>query len=74
MRRVSCDDQVDDRQPMQREWALLTVRNMCDGSPEVQAEVAALKAVGIVQAPELAALGVKAELTEEGKVRLTRTP
>ena len=57
---------------MQREWALMAVRNLCMDCAAVQAEIASLKAVGVVQTPELAALGVKAELTEDGKVRLSR--
>jgi hypothetical protein len=66
--------QVDARHPMQREWALLAVRNMCMDNPDVQEEIASLKAVGVVAAPELAALGVRADLGPDGKVRVTQGP
>ena len=65
---------MDARHPMQREWALLAVRNMCMDNPDVQEEIASLKAVGVVAAPELAALGVRADLGPDGKVRVTQGP
>ncbi len=56
-----------------REWAVLAARHLCmDGAcPAAAAEVAALSAtpLGPAHNPELAGLGLRAQLTREGRVR-----
>lgn len=63
---------VDPQQPMQREWALLAIRHLCDGHAPTQAFIAQLKAIAVVDSPELAALGVKATVNEDGKVDIQK--
>jgi hypothetical protein len=61
--------QVDDWNPLQREWSLLCVGNLCEGNTRVQAAIASLRAQEVAVSPQLAALGVKAEVAD-GKVRV----
>jgi hypothetical protein len=61
---------LDHHNPMLREWALLSVKHLCEDHPGVQAVIASLKAESIVNSPELAALGVKVELDPDGKVTI----
>lgn len=63
---------VDPHHPMLREWALFAVKHLCEDHPGIQDVIASMKAVSVAQTPELAALGVKAELDGDGKVRISK--
>jgi hypothetical protein len=69
--RVLSSTRLDPAHPLQREWAVLAVQAWCAGSARAQAVVAGLRAVAVSEAPELRALGVKAELDDAtGRVRV----
>ena len=64
---------MSDHQPMQREWALMVVRNTCEVSADARQRISQLKATGVEQTPELKSMGLRTELDPEtGQVRLTR--
>ena len=56
-----------------REWALLAVRNVTCGNFENQRAIAALRPKQVVETDEMRRLGIKAEVDEHGKVRVTKT-
>lgn len=57
---------------MRREYALLAVRNLCEGNPQNQALIAALEPQGCSPGMEqgLADMGLEGRLDDQGKVRL----
>ena len=56
-----------------REWAILALRHLCDNNPENQQVIADLRAQGVVETPvELSQLGLKLELNENGKFKVTK--
>ncbi|KAI8850218.1 spinocerebellar ataxia type 10 protein domain-containing protein [Chytridium lagenaria] len=62
---------IDDSNPFLREWSIFAVRNLCDNNPKNQALIASLEARGM--APDdgtLAAAGLKARVTSDGKVKV----
>ena len=63
---------VDVKQPMVREWSLASIKHLCEDHAGVQAAIAGMKAIAVEQSPELAALGVKASLTADGKVAIEK--
>lgn len=63
---------VDPHNPMLREWALLAVKHLTEDHPSIQEYISSMKAITVAQTPELAALGVKADLTPDGKVQIQR--
>ncbi|CBK21561.2 uncharacterized protein [Blastocystis hominis] len=61
------------KHPLQREWALFTIRNLCYGNEENQRYINEFKAEGVAAEPALEKLGVKVEM-DQGKVKVsTRT-
>eukprot|EP00198_Chlamydomonas_reinhardtii_P004947 XP_001694283.1 predicted protein [Chlamydomonas reinhardtii] len=65
---------LDERSPLAREWALWGVRNMAEGSEEVQARIAGLELQTTVETPELQQLGLRLELDKAtGKMKVTKT-
>jgi hypothetical protein len=63
---------VDPHNPMLREWALLAVKHMTEDHVGIQEYISSMQAITVAQTPELAALGVKADLTPEGKVQIRK--
>ncbi|GLC74061.1 hypothetical protein PLESTF_001455700 [Pleodorina starrii] len=62
---------LDEHSPLAREWALWGVRNMCEGSEEVQGRISGLQLQTAVETPELQQLGLKLELDKgTGKLKL----
>lgn len=57
---------LDRQEPTVREWGLLSIRNLCAASAPVCQALEALKARQVSVAPELAAMGVKAAVAEDG--------
>ncbi|KAJ3201630.1 hypothetical protein HDU67_001174, partial [Dinochytrium kinnereticum] len=54
-----------------REWSIFAIRNLCENNPKNQALIASLEARGM--APDdgmLAAAGLKARITPDGKVKI----
>ncbi|GFR50142.1 hypothetical protein Agub_g12294, partial [Astrephomene gubernaculifera] len=65
---------LDDRSPLAREWALWGLRNMCEGSEEVQKRIAGLELQTAVETPELQKLGLRLELDKAtGKMKVSKT-
>jgi len=63
---------MSDSQPMQREWALMLVRNLCEVAPSAQIRISELKARGVTRTAELEQAGVRPVFDPAtGKVKLT---
>ncbi|KAJ3102088.1 Ataxin-10 [Phlyctochytrium planicorne] len=63
---------IDDSNPFIREWSIFAIRNLCENNAKNQALIASMEARGM--APDdgtLAAAGLKARLTPEGKVKIS---
>ena len=65
---------IDARQPVLREWALLALRNLCDGNDANQAAIDALQPLSVAQNPELEALGLRVEMDGSGTCRVRPVP
>ncbi|KAK8946280.1 hypothetical protein KSP40_PGU001839 [Platanthera guangdongensis] len=62
---------TDDDSPFQREWGLLTVRNLLEGNEENQHYVAELQLRDSFNTPEISGLGLKVEVDKNtGRVKL----
>lgn len=62
---------TDDDNPFQREWGLLTIRNLLEGNEENQRYVAELKLQDSVNTPEISGLGLKVEVDKNtGRLKL----
>ncbi|KAK8944232.1 hypothetical protein KSP39_PZI008481 [Platanthera zijinensis] len=62
---------TDDDSPFQREWGLLTVRNLLEGNEENQLYVAELQLQDSFNTPEISGLGLKVEVDKNtGRVKL----
>lgn len=53
---------TDFSNPLTREWALLCIRNACDGNDDVKAYIEQLQPQGVIQDEEMAARGLRVEL------------
>jgi hypothetical protein len=54
-----------------REWAVIAIRNLCENSPEVQAEIAKLTPTGVENTPELNEMQINVQLdAQTGRVRV----
>ncbi|OWZ03644.1 hypothetical protein PHMEG_00024587 [Phytophthora megakarya] len=65
---------IDETNPMIREWSLVALRNLCEGNEANQAYITALRPQGM-DASSSAALDktkMRADIGEDGKVRLTK--
>lgn len=62
---------IHPKHPLQREWALFTVRNLCAANEENQKYIDGFKVEGIASEPALEKLGVKVEM-KDGKVNIKR--
>eukprot|EP01138_Halocafeteria_seosinensis_P006346 gb/GECG01006487.1/.p1 GENE.gb/GECG01006487.1/~~gb/GECG01006487.1/.p1 ORF type:complete len:530 (+),score=64.25 gb/GECG01006487.1/:1-1590(+) len=56
-------------EPLLREWALLTIRNLCEGNEEIQNLIAAYKAEDVANPEEAKRMGLEAKV-EDGKLRV----
>lgn len=57
--------------PLAREWALWTIRNLCQGSEEAQNAIANLQLLQVLDSEELERANVKVKVDEEsGKLRI----
>mmetsp|Transcript_17454 Transcript_17454/g.28193 ORF Transcript_17454/g.28193 Transcript_17454/m.28193 type:complete len:490 (+) Transcript_17454:113-1582(+) len=63
---------VDENSPYLREWAILAIRNLTEGNPMNQEVIANLRLNGTVQNSVIEKAGLKVEMTEDGKAKLTR--
>lgn len=62
---------TDDDSPFQREWGLLTIRNLLEGNEENQLYVAELQLQDSFNTPEISGLGLKVEVDKNtGRVKL----
>ena len=57
--------------PLQREWALFTIRNLCADNEDNQRYIDGFKAQGIASEPALEKLGLKTEV-QDGKMKVER--
>ncbi len=55
-----------------KEWAIVTLRNLCENNVENQAVIASLKTQGILASDELERLGLQAKLEDSGKVTISK--
>lgn len=63
---------VDDRVPLLREWALLAIRNACEGCEEVQRFVEQLAPRAVAPTTALQHTDMRLELDSDGKPRIQR--
>lgn len=63
---------IDDRIPLLREWALMSVRNACEGCGEVQRFVAQLAPRAMAPTTALQHTDMRLELDSEGRPRVRR--
>lgn len=64
----SCN--IDDANPFMQQWALFTIRNLCDGNLKNQKEIAKLEKLGVADSPVLRSMGLSAVEDDQGKIRL----
>ncbi len=65
--------QLDETAPVAREWALWAVRNMCEGNPAIQQQIAGLEVQSTAVSPELQKMGMEVQLDKAtGKLRLVQ--
>mmetsp|Transcript_22918 Transcript_22918/g.64398 ORF Transcript_22918/g.64398 Transcript_22918/m.64398 type:complete len:404 (+) Transcript_22918:28-1239(+) len=62
----------DDTYPYQREWAIVCIRNLCEGNEANQKFIQELAPIKVVDSPELRDQGLQARL-ENGAVKVSRT-
>ncbi|KAI8621433.1 spinocerebellar ataxia type 10 protein domain-containing protein [Chytriomyces sp. MP71] len=64
---------IDDSNPFIKEWSVFAIRNLCDGNFENQKLIESMEAVGLPEGQNdgLAAHGVHAGLSADGRVRIT---
>ncbi len=55
-----------------KEWAIMTLRNLCENNQENQAVIASLKTQDILASEELERLGLQAKLEANGKVTISK--
>lgn len=66
---------LDDTAPLAREWALWSIRNMCQGNEDVQGYIAQFQAVEAVQSEELERMGMELQLDNmTNKLKLVKKP
>ncbi|DAZ96299.1 TPA: hypothetical protein N0F65_008332 [Lagenidium giganteum] len=66
---------IDETNPMIREWALVALRNVCEGNEANQAYISALRPQGVDTANaqvDLERAGVDVQLDEHGKVHVSK--
>lgn len=59
---------LTERRPVQREWALLCVRHMCEYSAAAHEFIDNLRAERVMQTPELDGMGLEATIGETGRL------
>ena len=71
---VLASTQLDDKQPMAREWGLFAIRNLCEDNLENQKEIGDLKPTKVMAIPpELQKQGVSVTLDEAtGKIKYSQ--
>ncbi|KAJ3238268.1 hypothetical protein HDU81_008092 [Chytriomyces hyalinus] len=64
---------IDDQNPFIKEWSVFAIRNLCEGNLENQRLIESMEVVGLPEGQNegLAAHGVRAGLSEDGRVRIT---
>ncbi|KAJ3074206.1 hypothetical protein HDU98_011863 [Podochytrium sp. JEL0797] len=64
---------IDDTNPFIKEWAVFAIRNLCEGNMENQLLIESMEAQGLPEGQNegLAAHGVRAGLSADGRVRIT---
>lgn len=66
-----CQCVIDDASPMAKEWALLALRNLCEGCIGAHARIRGLQAQGVVRTEEMEAAGIDVRVdADTGKVRV----
>jgi ataxin-10 len=55
-----------------KEWAIVTLRNLCENNQENQEVIASLKTQGVLEGEELERLGLQAKLEANGKVTISK--
>jgi ataxin-10 len=66
---------IDESNPLLREWSLVALRNLCEGNAANQAYINELRPQGIDRSSvNLDAMNVDATLGEDGKLKVTRKP
>ena len=63
---------VDETSPFVREWALLSIRNLCEGNTNVQSFIAQLEKRSPAENEALRSMGVEAEFDADGKLHLKK--
>ncbi|KAI8367093.1 spinocerebellar ataxia type 10 protein domain-containing protein [Blakeslea trispora] len=69
---ILCQLKIDDSNPYIREYATLALRNVLENNPENQQIIQELEAQEVVQTDELNQMGIRPELTEDGKIRIKK--
>ncbi|TMW66191.1 hypothetical protein Poli38472_003956 [Pythium oligandrum] len=66
---------IDEPNPLLREWSLVALRNLCEGNEANQAYITALRPQGLDSSNvNLSNVNVEASLSDDGKVRVTQKP
>jgi ataxin-10 len=66
---------IDESNPLLREWSLVALRNLCEGNAANQTYINELRPQGIDRASvNLDAMNVDATLGDDGKLKVTRKP
>ncbi|KAL9647487.1 hypothetical protein ABK040_006847 [Willaertia magna] len=65
---------IEDNNPYLREWGVFCVRNVCEDNPENQEYISQMKAQQVDEKTQqlLKEKGMKAEITENGKVKIVK--
>ncbi|ORY41091.1 hypothetical protein BCR33DRAFT_353027 [Rhizoclosmatium globosum] len=64
---------IDDAQPFVKEYAVFAIRNLCEGNLENQKLIESMEVIGLPEGQNegLAAHGVRAGLSDDGRVRIS---
>ena len=65
---------IDETNPLIREWSLVALRNLCEGNAANQSYINALRPQGMDAASDTALekAKVRAHIKEDGKIKLTQ--
>ncbi len=55
---------IDDNNPLLREWTIFAIRNLCENNLEVQEKINSLRAQGVVNAPLIEKAGMKVDFDQ----------
>lgn len=55
---------IDDNNPLLREWTIFAIRNLCENNLEIQEKINSLRAQGVVNAPLIEKAGMKVDFDQ----------